>query len=870
MTQAEQDETGEETCPPEHPNLALLRRHAALIVTAILFVAGAYALYRLLAPLDMRVVLGQLRAVPPHIVIGSLAATAIGYAALVGYDWSAMRYIGKTAPPSSIILGGFLGYALGNSIGLTAVSGGAVRYRIYSALGLDAYDVAAISTFAAMSYGVGATLIGLGALAIHPAALKGMVPLSPDALRFGALAICLLVVALLVWVARRGGTVRLGRFALTAPGGGAMLRQLLITSVDICMAALALHLLLPTGSLPFANMLAVFAVATMVGVASHVPGGIGVFESVVIAALPSSVPVNDAVTALLLFRLIYFLLPFVLALLLLSLIEVWGAAGPRLPRIATLTPVVTAGRSLIPMATGVLVLGSGLFMMFAGLLPNPNVTAKELETLLPLSMVEGGPMVSSILGSLLAVLSVSVFRRSRLAYWMVLAVLGVGIAVAGFKTRDLERVAVFVAMALILWPCRREFYRRARLTQGVLSVRWIVFTLSTLITLGFTWYLVHEQTAARDMMWWQVTGDAPAVAAWRAALTAGVILSAALLFSGLRTARAGVIEPDAEALDRAQRIIAEHGEGSDLIAVTGDKSLMFGPAGQSVLSYGVRGGSWICMGAPVGTEEDVEDLSWTFHDAARAAGARPVFYEAPTGFTPQAIDMGLTLHKMGEEAVVPLPAFSLEGPQRKKLRTTWNRAQRDGLAVEIAAAPHDPALLDELRAISDGWLARQAGREKRFSVGRFDADWLNRTRIALVRREGRICAFASLMESDRSSAVDLMRHGEEVPAGTMEFLFADLMLKLRDEGRQSFSLGMVPFAGLPGRSGATLWARFGNLVYSRGDRFYRFEGLRRFKSKFDPVWRPRYFCCRSALPPVGPLADAARLIAGSARGIVGK
>ncbi|UOA25334.1 bifunctional lysylphosphatidylglycerol flippase/synthetase MprF [Pseudosulfitobacter sp. DSM 107133] len=848
----------------------LLRQHAPLILTGVLFIGGVYALYHLLAPLDMRVVLAQLRATPPHLIAGALAATAVGYIALIGYDWSALRYIGKTAPASSIALGGFLGYALGNTIGLSLVSGGAVRYRIYSALGLDAYDVAAISTFAAMSFGIGSTLIGLGAVAVHPAALQVLVNIAPETLRLIAIGLLVVSVIALGVISQWGGTFSWGGFKLSAPRGRDLLRQLAITGVDMVMAALVLHLLLPTGALPFANMLAVFAVATMVGVASHVPGGIGVFESVVIAALPATVPVNDAVTALLLFRLIYFLLPFVLALLLLSLTEVWSAAGSRLPTIPGLAPMVLAGRSLIPMATGFLVLASGLFMMFAGLIPNPTGRAEELETLLPLTMVEGGPLVSSIIGSLLAVLSVSVFRRSRLAYWAVLVALLVGVVVAALKTQDLDRVMVLAMMALILWPCRREFYRRARLTQGVLSVRWLVFTLSTLTSLGLLWYLVHTDDAARDLMWWQVAGDGPAVAAWRAALTAGVILSAALLYSGFRVARVKAPLPDAAAFEAAQRIINTYGTGSDVIALTGDKMLMFGPAQQSVLSYGIKGGSWIVMGGPVGAQEDVEDLSWAFHDAARAAGARPVFYETSAAFTEQAIDMGLTLHKMGEEAVVPLPDFSLEGPERKKLRASWNRAQRDGLSVEIVSPPHAPELIATLQSISDDWMAQHAAREKRFSVGRFDEAWLNRTRIALVRLNGEICAFGNLMEAPRSSAVDMMRHRADAPSATMEFLFTELMLQLKAEGRESFSLGMVPFAGLSGRRGATLWARFGSLVYSHGDRFYSFEGLRRFKSKFDPVWQPRYFCCRSALPPVGPLTDAARLIAGSARGIVGK
>ncbi|MGR3755602.1 MAG: phosphatidylglycerol lysyltransferase domain-containing protein, partial [Tranquillimonas sp.] len=95
-----------------------------------------------------------------------------------------------------------------------------------------------------------------------------------------------------------------------------------------------------------------------------------------------------------------------------------------------------------------------------------------------------------------------------------------------------------------------------------------------------------------------------------------------------------------------------------------------------------------------------------------------------------------------------------------------------------------------------------------------------------------------------------------------------LMLRLKDEGAQEFSLGMVPFAGIRARPGADLWSRFAALVYTRGDRFYNFEGLRLFKNKFGPDWRPRYLCCRSVLPPAGPLADAARLISGSARAMI--
>lgn len=851
---------------------AMLRKHAAVLVTLCLFVAGALALYRLLAPLDMRTVIQELRATPWHAILGALAASAAGYAALIGYDWSALSYIGKRLPLPTVILGGFLGYAFGNTIGLSAVSGGAVRYRIYSALGLDAFDVAAIATFAATAYGIGSTLLGLGALAWHPQALTGIVPMDPETLRLWSLAGLAGSTGVLLGLALRGGALRLGRFTIRAPRIRELIRQMAFTVIEILAAALVLYMLLPSGSLPYANLLVVYAVASMAGVVSHVPGGVGVFESVVIAALPASVPVDQAVTGLLLFRLIYFLLPFVIALAGLSLVELWTAAGRRVPAIEGLKPVLEAGRGIIPTAAGALVLASGLFMMFAGLLPNPRATVEELETILPLALIEGNAMVSSILGSFLTVLSISVFRRSRLAYWIVLGLLATGVAVAATISRDPERVAVLAAMALILLPCRREFYRSARLLQGAWSVQWVGFMLSVLAALSLTYVLVQETPAGQGTMWWRIGEVGPGAEAWRALLAGVVVLSSLLLFAALRTARIRMREPDAAALNEAAAVLDAWGRGSDKLALTGDKILMFGAAGDAVISYGVKGASWIALGAPAGSPQGREDLAWAFHDAARAAGARPVFYETPSDFAVQAIDMGLTLHKMGEEAVVPLETFSLEGSARKRLRTAHARAGRDGLSLEILSPPHDAALLAELHGISDAWLAARGAREKSFSVGRFDLAYLDRCRLAVVRLGARPVAFANLLEcrATRTAAVDLMRHADEAPSGTMEYLFTELMLRLKAEGAREFSLGMVPFKGIRARPGADLWSRFGALVYQRGDRFYNFDGLRRFKDKFDPEWRPRHFCCRSVLPPAGPLADAARLISGSARGMFGR
>lgn len=176
--------------------------------------------------------------------------------------------------------------------------------------------------------------------------------------------------------------------------------------------------------------------------------------------------------------------------------------------------------------------------------------------------------------------------------------------------------------------------------------------------------------------------------------------------------------------------------------------------------------------------------------------------------------------------------------------------------------PHDPALIAQLQAISDEWLLAKKSREKGFSVGRFDAEWLNCWPLALVRQGGDLVAFANLLTTDAQTdwAVDLMRYVDGAPTGTMEFLFTDLILQLKARGHRRLSLGMAPLSGLSPDRSKRLWDRFGAVIYRHGGALYNFEGLRAFKAKFGPEWVPHYLATPSGLPPLLPLADAARLI----------
>jgi len=158
-------------------SFASLRTMLPILFGIVLFGLGIYALNHLMHSVDPATVMAQIRSTPANALALAIAATVVGYAALVGYDALALQFIGKTLPARIIAMGGLLGYALGNTIGVSVISGGAIRYRIYSAFGLDAFEVATISGYIAAALGTGLTLIGLAALSLHPTAVSQVITL---------------------------------------------------------------------------------------------------------------------------------------------------------------------------------------------------------------------------------------------------------------------------------------------------------------------------------------------------------------------------------------------------------------------------------------------------------------------------------------------------------------------------------------------------------------------------------------------------------------------------------------------------------------------------------------------------------------------
>lgn len=850
--------------------LSKYRQPLGLAVTLLLFAIALVACRHLLSELDFYALHDSILEVPKPALLGALGATIVGFIILLGYEWSASRYAGVNLPGRTLALGGFTAFAIGNAIGLSLLSGGSVRYRLYARHGLGASDVAHMTLFASLSLGCALPpLAALATLSNLPAASAAL--RLPESLLAGiALAILLLGAVLAVGIYRRrlpeqplrdNLLVRVGRRTLRLPGRRLTFLQLIITALDVAAAATVLYLLLPEAP-PFGAFLLVYLLALAAGVLSHVPGGVGVFEAILLAAFADKLGAAPLAAALLLYRLIYVVLPMLAACVLLLINEA--------QRLFQTRQSLRVASGLAAPILAVLVFLSGVVLLFSGATPEIDTRLQHIGFLIPHRLVDASHFGASLIGVLCLLLAQGLRRRLSAAWMLTTILLLVGALLSLLKGFDWEEACLMTLTASLLAVFRRSFYRPSRLTELPFSPLYLVASVCVLGASIWLLLFAYQDVPYSHQLWWQFTLDADAPRGLRSLLGAAVLLLVVSLTWLLRTARPVIHLPNSEELDKAAQILMASSQPDGGLALTGDKALLFHPNDDAFLMYARRGRSLVALYDPIGPTQQRAEMIWQFRDLCDVHHARPVFYQVRAENLPYYMDIGLTAIKLGEEARVDLKRFDLEakGKEMKDLRYTWNRGTRDGLSLEI----HEPgqAPMDELKVISDAWLTGKNVREKGFSLGRFSDDYLKHFRIAIIRFEGRPVAFANLLEtySHDLASLDLMRAHPDAPKLTMEFMMVGLIQHYKNHGYARFSLGMVPLSGLQPRRGAPLTQRLGSMVFRRGEQLYNFQGLRRFKDKFQPDWEPRYMAVPAGLDPLVALADTAALIAGGLTGLV--
>lgn len=841
------------------------RVRAWLIGLVVLALACAvlYELRGLLAQVRYSDILTEISNPPKIDLVLAIAATALSFLALSGYDASGLRYVGVKIKRSSLLLTSFIAYALGNSIGLGVLTGGAVRMRLYAAAGVEHSKVAALIAFNASAFFLGMVTFGAAGLLWGAGDVAAVAHLPAWLLRLIAAATLIGVTGFIVLCGFKRSVSIFGRWELKLPPLQLAVLQLVISGVDLAATAAVLWVLLPEGVVGLPTFAVFFVIGIALGVISHVPGGIGVFEATILLACAGRAPPEEIAGALVLYRAIYFLLPLSVAAVLLAIYELRSGAA---------APVGRAAVKLSPLLLAALTLVGGVMLLVSGVTPATDDAADLLALNVPLPVVEAAHFIGSIAGIAMLFVARGLLARLDAAWWgaLVLSLLAGVLAIP--KGIAVSEAVLLLLLAVLLVISRKQFDRSSALFALTFERGWWLSIALVLSVCMWLLFFVYQDVAYTDQLWWQFEFNANAPRSLRALVGVALTVFAFAFWQWFREPEGKVHRPTAVEIERAASIVQQQPSAEACLSLMGDKSLLFSKSGNSFLMFGKRGRSWVSLFDPVGPRSEWPELIWRFIEMAHAHGGRPAFYQVKPQSLPLYLDAGLRAFKLGEEAHVPLADFSLKGSRRANLRQSVNRGEREGLSFEVLQLQPGSDVLTELRAISNAWLNAQNTREKGFSLGIFDESYIVRLPVAVVRQKERIVAFATLLVTGahQEASVDLMRHADDMPVGTMDFLFARLMLHFQAAGYQRFGLGMAPMSGMASHELASRWHRLGRFAFERGERFYNFRGLRSFKQKFDPTWEARYLAAPGGVAPLFALADVAALISGGIKGVIAK
>jgi uncharacterized membrane protein YbhN (UPF0104 family) len=617
-----------------------LARHLPAVLGAALVLGALYVVQRELAALRLGDVVAAMEAIPARSIWLAFGTTVVAYLVLTAYDALGTRFVGQPLSYWRIAFASFTAYALAHNIGFATLSGAAIRYRLYVLWGMAPLQIAGVVAFTSLTFVLGGLAVGGVVLLAVPEAVPGFggwVP-APVLHAVGIAMLCAVAAYAGFGLVRREPIV-VFRTSIPLPGPRMAAAQVTLATVDMALTAAILYVLLPDApGLSFLVFLAVYVTAYTAAMASHVPGGLGVFDGTILIGLGPYLDAATIVGALLVFRLLYYILPLFLAGSLFAANEVL------LRRVAVSRALAQASRWGDPFVVPVLAAAvtlAGLMMLFLGSLPPVEAMAARGPA------GQGGPLVqvshfaASVIGTGLLVVAWGLWRRVTIAWATVLVLLLFGAATAALKGHGLAVPLVLVGIAALVAPFRRNFYRDTRLVREPFTASWVA-AIASLGACAITLALfAHLHSNRGGETWWHVLVAADTPWSLRATIAVGVALLLFALWRLLHPARIEVRPLDPAWAER----LAATAPGP----IAEADGMVLGEAGKAAIAFRRLPGLWLGLGDPAGDEHDRISAIWRFRDLCEQEGVAPAFWRVGRELLGVYGDIGLAAFPLTEE-----------------------------------------------------------------------------------------------------------------------------------------------------------------------------------------------------------------------------
>ena len=652
--------------PP--PRWQRLLRRLPPLLGLLLLGAAIYAVQHEFRHLSLREIRDSLEAIPRRSLLISAGFTLLSYFVLCFYDRLAMIHVGHRLSFRRTAFAAFCSYVLSHNLGFAAVSGAAVRFRLYGSWGLKPLEITRIIAFCSLTYVLGACALIGGVLLLEPGSLSMLSAHVPHALLTAIGIAAWAVVLAYVGLAARQPAMRLWRWTIPLPGVRMSIGQVAVAALDVAATAAIAYALLPAGiGLGYPAFLAIYIASYSAGLLASVPGGLGVFDGAMVLGLSPFLPAAEAIGAIAVFRLFYYIVPLFIAGLLFAGHELLQRgdsllarrAGPDRPVRVRPSNVIRESEAdfAVTVAAGAVSLCGAMLLALGLVEPTPDLAFALPPPVMLFGVENGvarvvqaaGDYVPSLIGAMLMGLAIGLSRRVTLAWGATLVLLCSAAVLTALRGLPLAVPAMLILAALVIAPFRGSYYRHARLLSEPLAPA-TVFPL--LLLLGCVLILARLEPDVRSLAdngWLAlVLGQG---ASGRMRLSVGLSVAIGLLAIA-RLIHPGRIAPMPWNADAQTRYRTAMPAGLPLAleadALGRPDGLVVGETGRAMLPFRRLGRIVAGLGDPAGAPSDQVSTIWRLRDLAVQEGREPVFWRVGPTLLDVYADLGLQAWPLDE------------------------------------------------------------------------------------------------------------------------------------------------------------------------------------------------------------------------------
>jgi len=502
----------------------------------------------------------------------------------------------------------------------------------------------------------------------------------------------------------------------------------------------------------------------------------------------------------------------------------------------------------------------GIINIVSVLTPAIHERLTLLKDFLPVQAIHVSNFLVMTAGLMLLVTAAFLLKGLKTA-WYFAIILSI-ISLVGHLTKaiDFEEATVALLAIVVLMGTRREYYIKTNPKMRNVGLQTSLLTAAATLIYGIIgFYFLDKKHFNIDFDFWQsvrftiqnyfLIGSDELVPVSKFAskflLTINISGFFSIVFLIYTFVRSYVPQKNVtpEELALANDLLKSYGHSSlDYFKTSGDKMIFFSESKKAFISYGISGNFAVALENPVAeNREEMKKCITGFDLYCYQSGMKSIYYRVPE----ESLEIYHQLRKkdlfLGQEGVVDLSVFKLEGGARKPMRNAINKVIDRGYKATIHKAPVKDGVLQKIKSVSDEWLQDMGRSEIIFSQGMFDWDELKQQTIITVENpEEKIIAFLNIQPdfAKDEGTYDLIRKTKDAPNGVMDFILIELFNHFKSQGIKYINLGFAPMSGL--NDAHTFPEKSMKFAYEKIKSFSHYKGLREYKEKFDPEWHNKY------------------------------